>query len=363
MKGNIKLVVSKYLKVFPSEKERLFMLENYLNKFKDKDITDWNNKNGHLTVGAFVYCKEEDKFLILYHKDLEMYLYPGGHVDKEDECLFDAAKRELKEETGLENLELLLINDEVIPFDIDIHLIPYNDRVNMKEHYHFDFRYLFFIDKVSDINLDREECKNYKWVKSIEISKDKNYGNIVNKLKELVNLNNKEEVDIYDENKNKTGRTKIRHKDTLEKGEYIIGVQAIIINSKKQILISQRSGKKDVLPLKWECNGGALLSGEDVIDGIIREIYEELGIKLEKDKAIYLKTAKNSERFKEIYLFKKDINIEDIKFRDDECIDAKWVGIDEFTYMLDNGEIVNNVDFNKEDYENCLNLLKLNINR
>ncbi len=40
-----------------------------------------------------------------------------------------------------------------------------------------------------------------------------------------------------DENRNKTGRTKVRHRDTLEKGEFIIGVQAIIINSKKQILI------------------------------------------------------------------------------------------------------------------------------
>lgn len=171
-------------------------------------------------------------------------------------------------------------------------------------------------------------------------------------------MNNIEEVDIYDENKNKTGKTKIRHKDTLEKGEYIIGIQAIIINSRKQILISQRSSKKDILPLKWECNGGALLSGEDVIDGIIREIYEELGIKLKKEDAIYLKTAKNSERFKEIYLFKKDINIEDIKFRDDECIDAKWVGIDKFMDMFNNGEIVNNVDFDREDYEKCLHLLK-----
>lgn len=47
-----------------------------------------------------------------------------------------------------------------------------------------------------------------------------------------------EVVDMYDENKNKTGNTKIRHQDTLERGEYIIGVQAIIIKSNKQILIS-----------------------------------------------------------------------------------------------------------------------------
>ena len=172
-------------------------------------------------------------------------------------------------------------------------------------------------------------------------------------------MNKEEIVDIYDENKNKTGKTKIRHKDVLEKGEYIIGVQAIIFNSKKQILISQRSPLKEVLPLKWECNGGALLSGEDIIDGIIREIYQELGIKLLREEAVFLKTAKHNNSFKEIYLFKKDIPKEDIKFIDGEAIDVKWVDIDEFIKMFNNEEIVYNIDFNVDDYEKSLILLGL----
>lgn len=172
-------------------------------------------------------------------------------------------------------------------------------------------------------------------------------------------MNNLDIVDIYDENRNKTGRTKVRHRDTLEKGEFIIGVQAIIINSKKQILISQRSELKDKLPLKWECNGGALLSGEDVIDRLIREIYEELGIKLLKEEAIFLKTTKNNHRFKDIYLFKKDIEINEIKYTDGESIDSKWVDINEFISMFNNGEIVYNVDFDINDYKNSLLLLGL----
>ena len=173
-------------------------------------------------------------------------------------------------------------------------------------------------------------------------------------------MDNMDIVDIYDENKNKTGKTIIRHKETLEEGEFIVGVQAIIINSNKQILISQRSEFKDKLPLKWECNGGALLSGEDVIDGLIREIYEELGIKLQRDKAIFLKTAKNNHRFKEIYLFEYDIEIKNLKYTDGEVINAKWVDINEFMNMFNNGEIVYNVDFNEKDYEECLLLLELN---
>lgn len=91
-------------------------------------------------------------------------------------------------------------------------------------------------------------------------------------------MDNRELVDIYNENRKKTGKTKIRHKDKLEVGEYVIGVQAIMINSKKEILISKRSKNKDAYPLMWECNGGALLARETSLQGILREIKEELGL-------------------------------------------------------------------------------------
>lgn len=67
------------------------------------------------------------------------------------------------------------------------------------------------------------------------------------------------------------------------------------------------------------------MSGEIIIDGLIREIYEELGIKLLREEAIFLKTVKKDYECKEIYLFKKDIQKEEIKFTDREAIDAsKW---------------------------------------
>jgi len=163
-----------------------------------------------------------------------------------------------------------------------------------------------------------------------------------------------EEVDIYDKCRNKTGKTKFRYKDTLERGECIIAVQAIIINSSNQILISQRSKFKNKEPLKWECNGGVVLSNENPIDGIIREIGEELGIDLEKKEAILVKTVFNGHRFKDIFLFFKDVDIKNIKYRDKEAINAKWVTINEFIKMFDDGEMVSSVDFNKDDFKQCL---------
>ncbi|MCI9434150.1 MAG: hypothetical protein HFI86_02580 [Bacilli bacterium] len=55
----------------------------------------------------------------------------------------------------------------------------------MPEHYHFDFRYLFLLENLSDILIDKDEFKDYKWISSRELEKDKSYGSIVNKLKNL----------------------------------------------------------------------------------------------------------------------------------------------------------------------------------
>ncbi len=168
-------------------------------------------------------------------------------------------------------------------------------------------------------------------------------------------------VDIYDENKNKTGKTKVRYNDPFEENDFILGDQGIIINSKGEILISRRSKYARILPLKWECNGGAVLSGEDILDALVREIHEELGIILDKEKAIYLKTAKNTKNhvFKEIYTYKLDLSIDKINFIDGEVIDVKWVTIDEFMNMFNNGDIVYNVNFDRNDYLKCLELLEI----
>ncbi len=159
MQQNIKLIVKEYLDVFSKEKDKLLLLDNFLKKSSKEELIDWNNINGYLTVGAFVYSPREVKFLVLYHKDLQMYLYPGGHIEKEDKTLLDSALRELKEETGLEKVKLLKINNMTLPFDIDIHLIPFNARVGMPTHYHFDFRYLFLVDSITEIIFDKEEFK------------------------------------------------------------------------------------------------------------------------------------------------------------------------------------------------------------
>ena len=81
MKDSILTIINQYLLLFPEEKQRQAKLVNFLNNFDDKQIIDWNNFNGHIVASGFVYSKNDKKFLVMYHNDMKMYTYPGGHID------------------------------------------------------------------------------------------------------------------------------------------------------------------------------------------------------------------------------------------------------------------------------------------
>ncbi len=190
MKELLLNILNEYLKIFPKEIERQQELIKFLNNHKEEQITDWNNFDGHVVAGGFVYAKDEQKFLVLHHKDLNIFLYPGGHIDKDDRNPLDASIREINEETGLKNIiEFTISNNELVPIDIDTHLIDYNRRLDLPEHYHFEFRYLYVIDKIENINVDSNESSEYRWISVEELKQDENFGKIADKF-DLLNLKN-----------------------------------------------------------------------------------------------------------------------------------------------------------------------------
>ncbi len=90
---------------------------------------------GHFTASGFVVSPDRSSVLLVHHTKLGTWLQPGGHVEPADGDLEMGARREVVEETGLEELEALGL------LDLDVHRFP--ERVDGPAHNHFDVRFGF----------------------------------------------------------------------------------------------------------------------------------------------------------------------------------------------------------------------------
>jgi 8-oxo-dGTP pyrophosphatase MutT (NUDIX family) len=104
---------------------------------------------GHLTASAWVLDHSSyNRFLLVRHAKLNLWLQPGGHADGNGR-LAEVARQELYEETGVVPLQ----QREGI-FDLSVHIIP--ETQNMPQHLHYDVRYLFLADSLSPLQISAE---------------------------------------------------------------------------------------------------------------------------------------------------------------------------------------------------------------
>ena len=84
--------------------------------------------------------------------------------------------------------------------------------------------------------------------------------------------------DIYDKNKQLTGRTMKKNDWILKDGEYHLSVLGIIQLVNGKYLITQRVMTKAWAPGWWEVPGGACMAGESSKEAVLREVKEETGL-------------------------------------------------------------------------------------
>ena len=123
----------------------------------------------------------------------------------------------------------------------------------------------------------------------------------------------------------------------LAEGTYHIVVNVWIINSKNEVLITQRHPQKKLWGGLWECSAsGAVIAGEDSLQGALRETKEEIGIDLSPSEAMLIETIFRKDNIRDTFLFRKDIRIEDLTFHPDEVINARWVSKLEYDNLCEN---------------------------
>ena len=146
--------------------------------------------------------------------------------------------------------------------------------------------------------------------------------------------------DILDENGKVTGRSHERGKP-MNKGEYHLEAYVLIENDSNEYLISQRSPNK-THPNMWECTGGNAVAGDDSLTTALKEVKEELGIKLEPQNGRMIKHhlpcgTVNCQGLVDIWLFRQNVDISNVILDPDETCGAMWASREEINRMIDEG--------------------------
>lgn len=162
-----------------------------------------------------------------------------------------------------------------------------------------------------------------------------------------------EVLDLYDENRVFTGKTAERGK-YYEEGLRVLVTAVFTMNGKGQLLMTLRSPDKDVCPNTWENNGGAARHLEDSLSCVQRELFEETGIRAEKEEFIFLKSYTGISTFVDVYLLKKDVPLEEIRLQPHETVDARWATREEYEAVIASGKMAPPVAARYEDLKEIL---------
>ena len=139
-------------------------------------------------------------------------------------------------------------------------------------------------------------------------------------------------VDLLNNRKELTGETCERN--SVPEGKYRLSIHIWIVNDKNEILIQQRSASRKMFPNMWTNTGGACIAGETSIETVFRELKEELDITPSIDNLELIASYKRKKDYVDVWLLRQNININDLKFNDNEVQAAKWVSIEEWKKLL-----------------------------
>ena len=169
-------------------------------------------------------------------------------------------------------------------------------------------------------------------------------------------------IDVLDENGLKTGEILTR-KEIHKRGLWHRAIAVAVINEQNQILVQQRSFKKEKNTGMWDISvAGHISSGQDALSAASREINEEISVNLGFNVDIkefrYMFSYRKEEILKENYierqfydffiLRKNGLRTEDIKVQESEVEQIKFVSVSELNEMIENKEIVERTPIYKE---------------
>ena len=150
-----------------------------------------------------------------------------------------------------------------------------------------------------------------------------------------------EYFDLYTADRRRLGR-RIQRGAPIPHGEYHIVVQIMTVNSRGEVLLTQRVPQK-TSGGRWECSGGCAVSGETSREAAVRELFEETGIRVDPGEISFEWTLTTDSMLRDFYIVHKDVGLDRLVLQSTEVCAAKWVSLDRLEEMAQNGQTTRTV--------------------
>lgn len=275
---------------------------------------------------AVIMAEEDGRWLLSRHRDRVTWEIPGGHREA-GESIHEAAVRELYEETGVTDAELV---------PVEIYSVTREDGAT-------SYGMLFLARvKARGALPAHSEMREVKVVHLLP--QELTYPDIQPKLFSRVqyrlniNTNAKELWDVLDEHRQPTGRTHPRGVP-LPQGDYHLVVLVLLQNDQGEFLITRRAPNKGY-PNMWEFTGGSALAGDDSLHAALREMREETGIELDPALGRVVASEQWSDSFCDVWLFRQNFDPSAVVLQEGETTAAMAASREQILQMEREGEFV-----------------------
>ena len=143
--------------------------------------------------------------------------------------------------------------------------------------------------------------------------------------------------DVYDKDRNLTGRTH-RRGTPWRKGEYGFVVCVWVYDGEGNVLLTRRAPGKSFSGT-WENSGGAVQAGENSLQAITRELFEETGIRAQPEEFELISSTREKCIHYDFYCLKRQLPIEQVVLQEGETDGARWVSFAGVHEMIAKGQI------------------------
>lgn len=149
-----------------------------------------------------------------------------------------------------------------------------------------------------------------------------------------------EMADVYDENRQRTGRQMERHGPRCP-GDYRTVVHLCLFDGAGRMLIQQRTESKRIWPGFWDVTvGGGVDAGETSAQALCREVWEELGLQLDPEGLRPVLTMNFDAGFDDFYLLVQSVELSALSLQAEEVQQVRWASLSEIAAMIESGSFI-----------------------